>query len=243
MTEQQVIPWLESPRDFPPVHEALKAPAGLLAASLEINADWLLASYERGIFPWYSRGEPVLWWCTAPRAVLYVKQFKLHRSLRKTLRKVSTDPAYKVLLNHDFRAVMRACAEPRPGQDGTWITHEIIDAYCELHRRGFAHSIGLYRGEHLIGGLYCVALGGMVYGESMFSRQADASKLAFAHFVTWLDSQNVRIIDCQQATEHLISLGATVLPLDHFLDEMTSAQKQPVIDWAPKELIWMNDQT
>jgi leucyl/phenylalanyl-tRNA---protein transferase len=237
------IPWLDSPHDFPTTDHALPYPPGLLAASLEINADWLEASYARGIFPWYSQGEPVLWWSTAPRAVLYPDEFKLHRSLAKAIRKVRNDPHRCIRLDTAFEQVMRACAAPRPGQDGTWITEEVIAAYCELHRRGLAHSVEHWQGETLVGGLYCVALGKMVYGESMFSTETDASKVAFAHFVYWLKAQNVHIIDCQQATAHLMSMGARTVSRKVFETEMANSIVQPTLNWEPRELIWTYDQT
>ena len=237
------IPWLDSPNDFPITDRALSYPPGLLAASMEINADWLEASYARGIFPWYSQGEPVLWWSTSPRAVLYTAEFKLHRSLAKSIRKFRNDPARCIRLNTAFVQVMRACASPRPGQDGTWITEEVISAYCELHRRGFAHSVEHWHGDKLVGGLYCVALGKMVYGESMFSTETDASKVAFAHFVYWLKAQNVHIIDCQQATAHLMSMGARTVSRKVFESEMANSIVQPTLNWEPRELIWTYDQT
>ena len=237
------IPWLDSPADFPGTEQALEHPPGLLAASLEINADWLQASYSRGIFPWYSQGEPVLWWSTSPRAVLYTDEFKLHRSLAKTVKRLSKNPDSKILLNTSFEAVMRACASPRRGQDGTWITEEVIAAYQDLHRRGFAHSVEHWHEEKLVGGLYCVAIGKMVYGESMFSTQTDASKVALAHFVYWLKGQNVHIIDCQQATGHLMSVGARTISRKAFEVEMASAKAQPALNWEPHELVWTYDQT
>ncbi|HEX4842343.1 MAG TPA: leucyl/phenylalanyl-tRNA--protein transferase [Limnobacter sp.] len=237
------IPWLSSPFEFPDTKEALRHPAGLLAASQEISAQWLLESYPRGIFPWYSQGEPVLWWSTEPRAVLYLSAFRLHASLKKTIRKLSRDPTHRITLNHAFEAVMRGCAEPRAGQDGTWITEEIIAAYCELHRLGHAHSVEHWHHHRLIGGLYCVSFGRMVYGESMFARQTDASKVAFAHWVYWLKAQNVHIMDCQQATSHLMSFGAQTVPRNTFEQEMTQAVLQPSIDWAPCELMWTHDST
>jgi leucyl/phenylalanyl-tRNA---protein transferase len=237
------IPWLDSHSEFPDTSEALQYPPGLLAASLEINADWLEASYARGIFPWYSQGEPVLWWSTSPRAVLYTDEFKLHRSLAKTLRKTAKSPGHSIRLNTAFEAVMRACAAPRAGQEGTWITDELIAAYVELHRRGIAHSVEHWQQGELIGGLYCVALGKMVYGESMFSTQTDASKVAFAHFVYWLKSQNVHIIDCQQATGHLMSMGARTVSRKVFETEMANSIVQPTLNWEPRELTWTYDQT
>ncbi|MCR2747035.1 leucyl/phenylalanyl-tRNA--protein transferase [Limnobacter parvus] len=237
------IPWLDSPKDFPDTSEALEYPSGLLAASQEINADWLQSSYAKGIFPWYSQGEPVLWWSTSPRAVLYTTEFKLRRSLLKAVRKMRNNRDNRIQINTAFEAVMRACAAPRQGQEGTWITEEVIAAYVELHRRGFAHSVEHWQGDQLVGGLYCVALGKMIYGESMFSTQTDASKVAFAHFVYWLKSQNVHIIDCQQATGHLMSMGARTVNRKVFETEMANSIVQPTLNWEPRELIWTYDQT
>lgn len=237
------IPWLDSPSEFPCTEHALQYPPGLLAASLEINADWLQASYSRGIFPWYSQGEPVLWWSTSPRAVLYTSEFKLHRSLAKVVKKSANNPDNRILLNSSFEAVMRACAAPRPGQDGTWITEDVIAAYLDLHRRGFAHSVEHWDKGRLVGGLYCVAIGRMIYGESMFSTQTDASKVAFAHFVYWLKAQNVHIIDCQQATGHLMSMGARTVSRSVFEADMADAILQPALNWEPHELTWTYDQT
>ncbi len=237
------IPWIDSPSDFPPTDEALEYPPGLLAASHQINADWLQASYAKGIFPWYSNNEPVLWWSTSPRAVLFTADFKLHRSLAKVARKTALDPERAIRLNTAFEQVMRACAAPRAGQEGTWITEEIIAAYVELHRRGLAHSVEHWHGNVLVGGLYCVAMGKMVYGESMFSTQTDASKVAFAHFVYWLKSQNVHIIDCQQATGHLMSMGARTVSREVFETEMANSIVQPTLNWEPRELTWTYDQT
>ncbi|HEX4855451.1 MAG TPA: leucyl/phenylalanyl-tRNA--protein transferase [Limnobacter sp.] len=240
---RKTLPWLESPTDFPETTQALDYPSGLLAASGEITADWLMASYPKGIFPWYSPGEPVLWWSTSPRAVLYTHEFKLHRSLAKAIRRVRETGDHAIRLDTAFEQVMRACAEPRPGQDGTWITEEIIQAYLELHRRGFAHSVEHWQGKQLIGGLYCVAIGKMIYGESMFSRQTDASKIAFASFVYWLKASNVHIIDCQQATRHLMSMGARTVSRQVFEAEIAESISKPALSWESRELEWTYDET
>lgn len=237
------LAWLESPDEFPPTSQALEQPAGLLAASADISTEWLLASYPKGIFPWYSPGEPVLWWSTSPRAVLFTDEFKLHRSLAKSIRKLQHAGKCSIRLNTSFEAVMRACAEPRPGQDGTWITEDIIQAYLGLHQLGYAHSVEHWQEGQLIGGLYCVAFGNMVYGESMFSRQTDASKIAFAFFVYWLKAQNVHIIDCQQATRHLMSMGARTVSRQEFEAAIAQAIVKPGLSWEPRELEWTYDQT
>jgi leucyl/phenylalanyl-tRNA---protein transferase len=240
---RKTIAWLDSPRDFPDTCHALEHPAGLLAASDEIGTDWLLASYPKGIFPWYSPGEPVLWWSTSPRAVLYTDEFKLHRSLSKTMRRAALSGQHSIRMNTDFEQVIRACAEPRPGQEGTWITEEVLQAYLGLHELGHAHSVEHWQGEKLVGGLYCVAFGRMVYGESMFSRQTDASKIAFATFVYWLKARNVHIIDCQQATRHLMSMGARTVDRKLFEAEIEKSITQPALSWEPRELEWTYDQT
>lgn len=243
MTEEKKIFWLERPDDFPPTSEALSQPNGLLAASAEINAEWLLSSYVQGIFPWYSEGEPVLWWSPTPRAVLYLERFKLHRSLRKAIKSNSKNPKRQVTLNHAFERVMRQCAAPREDGHGTWITEDVIAAYVELHNRGVAHSVEHWEEGELIGGLYCVALGKMIFGESMFARRTDASKIAFAHFVSWLKRADVRIIDCQQSTRHLTSLGAEVVERTTFEDEVATQTKRGNLDWRPVVLDWIDDST
>ena len=243
MAPSSPITWMNSPTEFPSTAQALSYPSGLLAASLEINADWLQASYARGVFPWYSQGEPVLWWSPSPRAVLYTHEFQFHRSLGKAVRKVSKNPDRAIRLNTAFERVMRACAAPRADQEGTWITEEVIAAYTELHRRGLAHSVEHWEGEQLVGGLYCVALGKMIYGESMFSTQTDASKVAFAHLVYWLKAQNVHIIDCQQATRHLMSMGARTVSREVFETDIQRFIVQPALNWEPRELVWKYDQT
>lgn len=243
MSNQQSIALIEHFSQLPPTEEALSSPNGLLAASEAINADWLHASYLKGIFPWYSEGEPVLWWSPNPRAVLYLNDFKLHRSLKKSIRQNLNNPARRITLNWAFESVMRYCAQPRADGLGTWISEDIVQSYVEFHRRGLAHSVEHWDGDRLIGGLYCVGIGGMVFGESMFAKETDASKIAFAHFVYWLKRQNLSIIDCQQSTRHLRSLGATTLPRAQFEVELKKALTQRKIDWQPRILEWRNDAT
>jgi leucyl/phenylalanyl-tRNA--protein transferase len=211
-----VIGWLDRDDPFPPAVEALTDPNGLLCASLDLTADRVLDAYQRGIFPWYSEGQPVLWWSPDPRMVLLPENFRLHRSLRKVLRNTE----YEIRTDTSFRAVMQACAEPRPEQDGTWISQAIIDAYCELHESGYAHSVETWVNGELVGGLYGIALGRVFFGESMFVRRTDASKIAFAHLLTQLKRWNFGLIDCQQETGHLASLGAAAIPRAQFLQAL-----------------------
>lgn len=211
-----MIAWLDPQDPFPPVAEALgpdsEAP-GLLAASRDLSPQRLLLAYRQGIFPWYSSGQPVLWWSTDPRMVLPPSALRVSLNLRKTLRRVLRDADWEIRVDDDFLAVMRACATtPRDGQDGTWITDDIIAAYGTLHRNGMAHSVeSWYRGER-VGGLYGVALGRMFFGESMFAHRTDASKIALAALCAFLGNHGVAMIDCQQETDHLASLGARPIP-------------------------------
>jgi len=208
-----VIPWLETGDPFPPPTQALKEPNGLLAAGADLSVERLLAAYRRGIFPWYSAGQPILWWSPDPRMVLFPRELKLPRSLRKRLRRHD----YDIRCDTAFEAVMRACAEPRAGQDGTWITEEMIAAYGALNRRAVAHSVETWIGGELVGGLYGVALGHAFFGESMFTRVTDASKIALAHLTRQLERWNFGMIDCQMATSHLAAFGAREIPRERFM--------------------------
>ena len=198
-----MIPWLEPTAKpyFPDTASALTEPHGLLAAGGRLDVEWLLVAYRQGIFPWFSDNEPILWWSPAPRTVLYPADFHASRSLRKLARQ----GRYEITENRDFRAVIEACAAWREGQDGTWINAQMIDAYIEMHRAGFARSIECRRDGELVGGLYGIALGRVFFGESMFSREPNTSKLCFWHLIT---SGSYELIDCQLATRHLESLGA-----------------------------------
>jgi len=228
-----MIAWLDPQDPFPPVDRALgpmsEAP-GLLAASRDLSPQRLLLAYRQGIFPWYSDGQPVLWWCTDPRMVLAPAALKISATFRKTLKRVLRDPDWEIRVDHDFRAVMRACARTRrDGQHGTWITRDIVVAYGALHDNGLAHSVETwYRGEP-VGGLYGVALGRMFYGESMFAWRTDASKIALAALCAFVASHGVAMIDCQQETEHLASLGARPIPRTDFLAHVRQATQQPAI--------------
>ncbi len=238
------INWLGAQDAFPnPIHCQDPDPnvPGLIAVSDRIYPGQLARAYQTGIFPWYSDNQPVLWWSPNPRMVLKPADFKCHDSLKKSIRHFLLDPQKQILVDQDFGAVVRSCATAkRKDQDGTWITHEIMDAYTNLHEQGNAHSIAVMEDARLIGGLYCVAYGGMVFGESMFSHQTDASKIALASLAAWCYQNQVEMIDCQQETAHLDSLGAAPIPRDQFLAHLQIALKQTNIElsWAfDKEIL------
>jgi len=218
-----MIPWLYADTPFPPVAQALKEPNGLLAGGGDLSPQRLLAAYRRGIFPWYSPGEPILWWSPDPRMVLFPGALRITRSLAKTLRNAD----YRVTLDSAFAQVIAACAAvPRPGQNGTWITTEMQQAYIRLHALGYAHSIETWRGGQLVGGLYGVAIGRAFCGESMFSHVTDASKIALAHLCRFLAERGFGIIDCQMETAHLTSLGARPIPRDDYLARLAALVEQ-----------------
>jgi len=211
-----VIPWLQPGQPFPPAGKALKQPNGLLAASGELTPERILDAYSRGIFPWYSEGEPVLWWSPDPRMVLKPENLKLSRSLAK----VARSGKFEIRFDTAFERVMRECAAPRDGQDGTWIVDDIVRAYTALHERGFAHSVETWRDGELVGGLYGVCLPRMFFGESMFARETDASKVALVALVEKLRADGFGLIDCQQETRHLASLGAAPIPRAEFVQKL-----------------------
>lgn len=236
-----MVPWLETDDPFPPVASALtetEGAPGLLAAGADLSAGRLLLAYQNGIFPWFSEGQPILWWSTDPRMVLFVKDFKISASLKKTLKKIhrstTSGGRWQVRFDHAFEDVMRACATPRNGEAGTWITDEIVAGYTTLHRLGYAHSSELWLDGELVGGAYGVSIGKMFYGESMFTRVTDASKIALAYLVHFLHSHEVSMIDCQQQTAHLATLGAMPIPRIEFISHMQRAIAAPQIqDWEP----------
>jgi len=218
-----MIPWLDRTDPFPPVTAALADPNGLLAASSALELPRLLDAYRRGIFPWYSAGQPVLWWSPDPRMVLLPREFKISHSLRKSLR----NRGYEIRVDANFEAVMRACAAPRDGHDGTWINEQMVSAYCALYKRGLAHSVETWIGGKLAGGLYGVALGRVFYGESMFARAPDASKIALAHLVRQLERWEFGMIDCQVRTAHLAALGAREIPRRNFIRRLGELVNYP----------------
>jgi len=213
------------PRDprnlsFPPPEQA--TPEGLLAVGGDLSSARLIEAYRSGIFPWYSNGQPILWWSPDPRTVLYPADLHISRSLRRSLR----HGGFRVTLDRDFAAVIRACAGKRDDDPdaGTWITEEMVQAYCRLHALGLAHSVETWRGDELVGGLYGVALGRAFFGESMFSRVSDASKVALVYLVRQLQRWGYTVIDCQLPTAHLFSLGAIQVPRTRFLEQIGGAE-------------------
>ena len=221
------------------LERALAEPNGLLAAGADLSEARLLDAYTGGIFPWYSAGQPILWWSTDPRMVLQAAEFRFHRSLRKTLQKLLSDGRLDIRVDHDFERVIRACAHtPRTGQDGTWILPAMAQAYLRLHRAGLAHSVETWIDGELVGGLYCVNIGAMIYGESMFSRLPDASKMALAALVAFCRVKRIPLIDCQQNTAHLASLGGRVMPRTDFLQHLNMALPLAAPTWEFSPVYW-----
>ena len=219
----RMIPWLEAGDDFPPLERALAEPSGLLAAGADLSPVRLLAAYRSGIFPWYGKDQPVLWWSPDPRMVLFPAEFRVPRSLARRLRRRD----YEIRTDTAFETVMRACAAPRDGDASTWITPDMVAAYCELHRLGHAHSVETWIDGELAGGLYGIALGRAFYGESMFTRAPDASKIALAHLVRQLTRWQFGIIDCQMNTAHLARFGAREIPRSEFYRRLTELVNYP----------------
>lgn len=236
------LPWLEPGQDFPPVAQAWGKDTeanGLLAAGGSLDPPTLCRAYSQGIFPWFNEGQPILWWSPDPRMVLEVSSFRLHRSLRKTLQKFRMSPAFEIRFDSAFDEVIQACSQsPREGQAGTWIVPEMVQAYRALHRSGFAHSVETWMNGQLVGGLYCVALGKAVFGESMFTRVADASKIALSALVCFCRHHGIRLIDCQQNTRHLASMGAHEIPRSDFLAAIQSALPEASPQWQFQPLYW-----
>jgi len=216
MVASPPLRWLD-PNDveapFPDVEHALKEPDGLLAIGGDLSPARLLRAYRHGIFPWYSDDQPILWWSPDPRSVLYPERLQVSRSLRRTLKK----KIFTVTADSVFRRVIQCCAEPRAAGGGTWLTDDMIEAYCRLHTMGYAHSIETWHQDELVGGLYGLSLGRVFFGESMFSRRSDASKVAFVHLVEHLQIWGYVLIDCQVASAHLSSLGAETIPRRDFI--------------------------
>jgi leucyl/phenylalanyl-tRNA--protein transferase len=239
-----MIPWLQSNTPFPDVAHALTeadGASGLLAAGADLSPQRLLLAYRQGIFPWFSEGQPILWWSTDPRMVLFCDRFIISHSMKKTLRKIArsmqSGGEWEIRFDSAFEEVMRACAAPRRDGAGTWISEDIIAGYCGLHQRGYAHSCELWLRGQLVGGAYGVSIGHMFYGESMFARVTDASKIALAYLVAFLKANGVTMIDCQQQTAHLSSLGAAAISRAEFIARLRLATAQAQIEnWTPADL-------
>lgn len=236
------IPWLDTDTPLPSpdsAQPASSALAGLVAAGGGLSVERLHEAYTNGMFPWFSDGQPVLWWSPNPRMVLLCKDFKLHRSLRKTLTRFKENPHSEVRFDSAFEQVIRHCAQsPRKAQAGTWIVEDMIQAYIAFHKAGFAHSVETWVDDQLVGGLYCVCIGEALFGESMFARQTDASKIALAALVAYARAHGLTWIDCQQNTKHLSSLGAREMPRTEFIKLVASASPITPHAWSFSQSDW-----
>lgn len=229
------IAWIDKELWFPPAQEALRDPDGLLAAGGDLSVERLLLAYSSGIFPWYSEGQPILWWSPSPRCLID----KEHLHISKSMRKILNKRQYNVTIDNQFEAVIRSCAQPREYADGTWITEEMIDAYIALHNAGHAHSFEVWDSSstistpELVGGLYGVSIGSCFFGESMFSTRPNTSKIAFIFMVQQLSKWNFKLIDCQLENPHLLSLGAYAIGKRQFLTilESTATMSPPSSTW------------
>ena len=219
-----MVPWLRGGEPFPPIEKALKSPNGLLCAGGDLSPRRLLDAYAHGIFPWFSEGDPILWWSPDPRMVLFPGELKVSRSLRKAVDR----GAYETRFDTAFREVIAECAAPREGQSGTWIVPEMVAAYTALHEMGYVHSVESWSDGELVGGLYGMSLGKVFFGESMFARATDASKVALVKLVERLAADGCRLIDCQQATPHLASLGAREIPRRQFAKQVQESIQYPL---------------
>lgn len=242
MKKQPILPLLRAGEPFPPAAQAWPqdSPApGLLCAGGQLDVATLHAAYAAGIFPWFSAGEPLLWWSPDPRMVLRPAAFRLHRSLRKTLRRFIAAKHCEIRFDSAFADVIRACAEtPRQGQAGTWIVPDMRRAYVALHAAGHAHSVETWVGGKLVGGLYCVVIGHAVFGESMFAHASDASKIALAALVAWCRHWELPLIDCQQNTRHLAFMGAAEMRRADFLQHIGQLRQQDTPPWRFDPVYW-----
>jgi leucyl/phenylalanyl-tRNA--protein transferase len=229
-----LIPWLDSGDPFPEVERALAEPNGLLAAGADLSLPRLLEAYRNGIFPWFGRDQPILWWSPDPRMVLFPAELKVSRSLARTLRNAH----FEVRADTAFDAVIEGCRQPRRGESGTWITEEMTEAYGTMHRAGFAHSVETWLDDKLVGGLYGVALGRAFFGESMFARVSDASKVALVALARQLQHWGFGVIDCQMNTAHLASLGAREIPRAEFTRRL-----RELVHYAPVPVPWRLEST
>lgn len=236
------LPWLDPGDPFPDVARAwgpTEPAPGLLAAGGQLDVDTLLRAYRAGVFPWFGEGQPVLWWSPDPRMVLHVDEFVVHRSLRRSILRFATSAHCEIRVDSAFGQVMAACAtSPRPGQSGTWIVPAMQRAYEALHAAGHAHSVETWIDGQLAGGLYCVAIGRAVFGESMFTRVPDASKLALAALVGLCRQHGITLIDCQQNTRHLASLGAREIARAGFVEQVARHVLRPPVPWRFEPVYW-----
>ncbi len=236
------LPWLEPDEPFPPVNTAWGPDSpnpGLLAAGGVLDSAHLQLAYSQGIFPWYSHDSPILWWSPDPRMVLQPQHFRLHRSLKQAIRKFATDPHCDIRIDTAFAHVIDACSGiARDGQDGTWIVQDIKNAYLQLHQDGYAHSVEVWQHGALVAGLYCVAIGKAVFGESMFTTVSNGSKIALAALVQLCARQGVTMIDCQQNTGHLAFMGAAEVPRSQFLEAVRNNTMQAALHWEFAHTDW-----
>lgn len=239
------LQWLESDTPFPPVTMAWgpgTGVPGLLAAGGDLQTARLVNAYAQGIFPWFSQGQPVLWWSPTPRMVLQTAQFKMHRSLVKTLQRYQLNPTFALCFDRAFDQVIENCARaPRKQQSGTWIVPGMVQAYQRLHLAGHAHSAEVWLDGELVAGLYFVCLGKAVFGESMFTQISDGSKMALSALVHVCQRHGIEQIDCQQNTPHLASLGAQEMPREEFLERMAQHLLEPSPDWPAQALSGSGD--
>ena len=228
--------WLASDplSPFPPLEHALTEPDGLLAAGGDLSAERLINAYQHGIFPWFSEGDPILWWSPDPRCVLHPDKIRISRSLKKTLKK----HPFEIRMDTAFADVIQACAAPRASQDGTWITADMFDAYVNLHKLGYAHSIECWQDDELVGGLYGIAIGKVFFGESMFSKKADASKIALVYLCDYLIQQGFKLIDSQVHTPHLESMGAEMISRSDFEKKVKqyACQNDKPMSWKDQNI-------
>ncbi|WP_237218945.1 leucyl/phenylalanyl-tRNA--protein transferase [Rhodoferax aquaticus] len=212
---------------------------GLLAAGGALDVPTLLEAYRNAVFPWFGEGQPILWWSPDPRMVLKTSDFRVHRSMRKTLVQFTQNPSAGIRMNTAFARVIESCAQSkRKDQFGTWIMPRMVDAYTQLHAAGYAHSVETWINGELVGGLYCVNIGMALFGESMFAHQTNASKIALAALVAWAGANGIEMIDCQQNTNHLTSLGASEIPRSVFAGHVSVATNQPGPSWTFNPLYW-----
>jgi leucyl/phenylalanyl-tRNA---protein transferase len=236
------LTWIDPDRPLPDPQQqsTTESSNGLIAAGLDLSTTRLFEAYSKGIFPWFSEGEPVLWWSPDPRMCLNPAAFKLHRSLRKRIQNGLRQGSLEIRVDADFDQVIHHCAaQQRPGQNGTWIVPPMIDAYRAFYRDGYVHAVTAHWDGELIGGLYAVNIGHAVFGESMFTLKPDGSKIALAALVALALRESVPLIDCQQETAHLGTLGAAPIPQAIFLETVRSAAQAPPMSWGFNASTWL----